>query len=40
MPGDRPDALGMEPLDPSVDGAAAAIQERGDGDPDLPVAQE
>ena len=40
VPGDRLDALGVESLDPSVDRATAAIQERGDGDPGLTIAQE
>ena len=40
VPGHRLDALGVEPLDPAVDGAAAAEQQRGDGDPGLAVVQE
>ena len=40
VPGDPLDALGVEPLDPSVDGPAAAEQERGDGGPGVPVVQE
>jgi hypothetical protein len=40
MAGDRLDALGVEPLDPTVDRAAAAEQQRGDGDPGMAVAEE
>lgn len=37
---DRLDALGVESLDPAVDGAAAAIQERGNSDPGVALAQQ
>ena len=40
VPGAPLDALGVEPLAPSVDGPAAAEQERGDGGPGMPAVQE
>src|SRR3954464_2600911 len=40
MPGDRLDALGVGALDPAVDGPAAAVEERGDGDPGVAVGEE
>jgi hypothetical protein len=40
MPGNRLDALGVEPLDPAVDGPAATEQHRGDDGPGVSVVQE
>src|SRR4051812_5968394 len=40
MTGDRLDALGMEPLDPAIDGATATEEQRGDGDPGMSIAEE
>lgn len=40
MPGQAIDPLGGEPLDPAVEGARAAEQERGDGDPGMAVVEQ
>jgi hypothetical protein len=40
VPGHPLDPFGLESLDPAVDGAAAAEQQGGDGDPGVAVVQE
>ncbi len=40
MTGHSLDALGVEPLDPSVDGSTATEQDGGDGNPGVAVVQE